>query len=154
AVSQEKVEGDRYSNALYGLQIDKPGDWYFITAGTVLELAQKMAGARARPSPDPVKTAGVAGILSKGPTLGRDFDRQVVGLVEETEKSPADLAEACGKLRSGMAEPEMVRAPQRVQVDGKPAVRLDFLGYVDGAAVRASALCTFRDRRAYFAVAQ
>src|SRR5262249_22982145 len=74
--------------------------------------------------------------------------------VEETEKSPADLAEACGKLRSGMAEPEMVRAPQRVQVDGKPAVRLDFLGYVDGAAVRASALCTFRDRRAYFAVAQ
>jgi len=67
---------------------------------------------------------------------------------------PTDLVAACEKLRSGMTEPETVRAPQRVEIDGQPAVRLDFLGYVDGVAVRAGALCTFRNRRAYFAVAQ
>jgi hypothetical protein len=154
ASAQEKVEANRYTNPRYGIEVDKPAGWYFITAGTVLGLAQKAAGARPKVAPDPVKAAGFAVIISKVPSLGRDFDPQVVVLVQETERAPADLVEACGQLRSGMVEPEMVRAPQRVQIDGKPAVRLDFLGYVDGAAVRASALCTFRDRRAYFAVAQ
>jgi hypothetical protein len=154
AEAQERVEGNHYSNPRYGIEVDKPGSWYFITAGTVLDLAQKAAGARARVDPDPVKAAGFAVIISKVPSLGRDFDPQVIVLVQETDKAPTDLVEACGQLRSGMTEPQMVRTAQRLQVDGKPAVRLDFLGYVDGSAVRASALCTFRDRRAYFAVAQ
>ena len=154
AVAQEQVEGNRYTNGRYGMQIDKPANWYFITAGTVIELARKVAGARPAPDADPVKTAGFAVIVSKVPILGRDFDPQVVVLVQETDAVPTDLVAACEKLRSGMTEPETVRAPQRVEIDGQPAVRLDFLGYVDGVAVRAGALCTFRNRRAYFAVAQ
>jgi hypothetical protein len=31
---------------------------------------------------------------------------------------------------------------------------LDFKGYVDGALVRATALCTFQDRRAFVVVGQ
>ena len=154
AVAQEQVEGNRYTNGRYGMQIDKPANWYFITAGTVIELARKVAGARPAPDADPVKTAGFAVIVSKVPILGRDFDPQVVVLVQETDAVPTDLVAACEKLRSGMTEPETVRAPQRVEIDGQPTVRLDFLGYVDGVAVRAGALCTFRNRRAYFAVAQ
>ena len=154
AGGQERIEGDRYTNPRYGIQIDKPSGWYFITAATVLDLAQKAAGAHPKADPDPVKAAGFAVIISKVPALGRDFDPQVVLLVQDAPAVPADLVGACEQLRSGMSEPETVRPSQRVEVDGKPAVRLDFLGYVDGAAVRASALCTFRDRRAYFVVAQ
>ena len=154
ASGQERVEGDRYTNPGYGIQIDKPARWHFITAATVLALAQRAAGVPAKTDPDPVKTAGFAVIISKVPTLGRDFDPQVVVLVQEAPRTPTDLVAACEQLRSGMSEPEAVRPPQRIEVDGKPAVRLDFAGYVDGAPVRASALCAFRDRRAYFVVAQ
>jgi hypothetical protein len=154
ATGQERVEGDRYTHPGYGIQIDKPARWHFITAATVLALAQRAAGVPAKADPDPVKTAGFAVIISKVPTLGRDFDPQVVVLVQNAPQTPTDLVVACEQLRSGMSEPEAVKPPQRIEVDGKPAVRLDFVGYVDGAPVRASALCAFRDRRAYFVVAQ
>ena len=155
ATAQEQVEGNRYANARYGIEITKPSGWYFITAGMVLDLAQKAAGAtRPRLDPDPVKAAGFAVIVSKAPALGRGFEPQVILLVREEERAPADLVAACERLRGGMTEPETVRATQKIQVDGKPAARLDFLGYVDGAAVRATALCTFRDRRAYVVVGQ
>ena len=39
-------------------------------------------------------------------------------------------------------------------IEGRPAARLDFKGYVDGAQVRATALCTFQDRRAFVVVGQ
>ena len=53
-----------------------------------------------------------------------------------------------------MSEPETVAPTRTVAVDGRPAARLDFKGYVDGALVRATALCTFQDRRAFVVVGQ
>jgi hypothetical protein len=53
-----------------------------------------------------------------------------------------------------MPEPEPVMPTRVVTVAGRPAARLDFKGFVDGAAVRATALCTFQDRRAFVVVGQ
>jgi hypothetical protein len=53
-----------------------------------------------------------------------------------------------------MNEPETVTPTRSVAIDGRPAARLDFKGYVDGALVRATALCTFQGRRAFVVVGQ
>ncbi|MGH7264781.1 MAG: hypothetical protein ACREMB_07975 [Candidatus Rokuibacteriota bacterium] len=53
-----------------------------------------------------------------------------------------------------MTEPETVRPTRRLQLEGRPAARLDFQGLVDGAMVRATALCTFRERWAFVVVGQ
>lgn len=156
APGQERIEGNVYANPRYGIQIAKPANWYFITAGTILDLAQKAAGTSGRPrsDEDPVKAAGFAVIVSKVPALGRGFDPQVVVLVQEVAQPLPNLIEACEKLRAGMTEPETVKATREVRVDGKPAARLDFQGLVDGTMVRATALCAFRDGRAFVVVGQ
>jgi len=155
ASAQERVDGNTYSNATYGIQITKPSSWYFITASTVVELARKAGGgARIRGDEDPVKLAGFAVVVSKQPHLGRGVQPHVVLLVQELPAPPGDLVEACEKLRTGMTEPETVKPTRRVQVDGKPAARLDFQGLVDAEMVRATALCTFRDRQAFVVVGQ
>ncbi len=154
APAQDKVEGNRYTNARYGIEIGKPAKWYFITAATILDLARKTAGATAPRVEDPIQAAGFAVVISKVPSLGRAVDPQVILLVHDTPKAPTDLVQACEGLRTGMVDPETVAPTRQVQLDGKPAARLDFKGFVDGTAVRATALCTFRDRRAYVAVGQ
>lgn len=155
ALGQERVEGDLYTNGRYGVEIAKPASWYFITAGTILELARKAAGAARPPADeDPVKAAGFAVIVSKVPSLGRGFDPQVVVLVHEVGQPTESLTRTCEGLRAGMTEPETVRPAREIRLDGKPAVRLDFQGLVDGALVRATALCAFRDRRAFVVVGQ
>jgi hypothetical protein len=155
AAAQEKVEGDRYSNARYGIEISKPSNWYFITAGTVLDLARKAApGARQPATDDPVKAAGFATVITKVPALGRGFDPQVILLVYDLPRDPGALIPTCEGLRAGMNDPETVIPTREVMVDGRPAARLDFRGSVDGAAVRATALCALRERRAYVVVAQ
>jgi hypothetical protein len=103
---------------------------------------------------DPVKAAGFAVIVSKAPVLGREVTPQVVLSVQDLPKPPGDLVETCERLRSGMDDPETVTPTRRVQIDGRSAARLDFKGYVDGALVRATALCTFQDRRAFLVVGQ
>ncbi|MBI3454567.1 MAG: hypothetical protein HY002_02105 [Candidatus Rokubacteria bacterium] len=155
ALGQERVEGDLYANAKYGIQIGKPSSWYFITAGTVVDLARKAGGGpRLRGDEDPVKLAGFAVVVSKVPSLGRGFQPQVVVLVRELSAPPGGMVKACEELRSGMTEPETVRPTRVVQVDGRPAARLDFQGLVDGEMVRATALCAFRDRQAFVVVGQ
>ncbi|MGH7265231.1 MAG: hypothetical protein ACREMB_10315 [Candidatus Rokuibacteriota bacterium] len=153
--AQEKVEGNRYSNPTYGIQITKPPSWHFITAGTILDLAKKAAGGqKIRGDEDPVKLAGFAVIVSKVPVLGRSIDPNVVLRVHEAAAPPDDTVKACELLRTGMTEPETVRPTRRLQLEGRPAARLDFQGLVDGAMVRATALCTFRERRAFVVVGQ
>ncbi len=158
ALGQERVEGNLYTNARYGIEITKPASWYFITAGTILDLARKAAGmtgsGRAPSEEDPVKAAGFAVIVSKVPSLGRAFDPQVVVLVHEVAQPAESLSQTCEGLRAGMTEPETVKPTREIRPDGRPAVRLDFQGLVDGAMVRATALCTFRDRRAFVVVGQ
>ncbi|HZS32251.1 MAG TPA: hypothetical protein VFC42_02620, partial [Methylomirabilota bacterium] len=44
AAAQDRVEGDHYANPRYGIQIDKPPRWHFITASTVMDIARKTAG--------------------------------------------------------------------------------------------------------------
>jgi hypothetical protein len=156
AAAQERVEGNVYTNAKYGIQISKPPSWYFITAGTILELARKAAGGGGRISgeDDPVKAAGFAVVVSKAPQLGRAVEPQVILLVHELATPPGQLVEACEKLRTGMTEPETLKPTRRLSVGGRPAARLDFQGVVDGEMVRATALCTFRDRQAFVVVGQ
>jgi hypothetical protein len=155
AAAQDKVDGDRYQNPRYGIQIEKPPRWHFITASTVMDVARKAAGM---PPPsgdvDPVKAAGFAVIVSKVPVLGREVAPQVVLTVQDLPKPPGEVVEACERLRSGMNDPETVTPTRAVRIDGRPAARLDFRGYVDGALVRATALCTFQDRRAFVVVGQ
>jgi hypothetical protein len=153
--SQDRIEGDRYQNPRYGIQIEKPPRWHFITATTVMDIARKAAGMGAPPADtDPVKAAGFAVIVSKLPTLGREVTPQVILAVQDLPRPPGDVVEACERLRSGMNEPENVMPTRPVRLDGRPAARLDFKGYVDGALVRATALCTFQDRRAFVVVGQ
>ena len=155
ALAQERIEGDRYQNPRYGIQIEKPPRWHFITASTVMDIARKAAGLGAPPADaDPVKTAGFAVIVSKSPTLGREVSPQVILAVQDLPRPPGDVVEACERLRSGMNDPENVMPTRPVRLDGRPAARLDFKGYVDGAQVRATALCTFQDRRAFVVVGQ
>ena len=155
ALAQDRIEGDRYQNPRYGIQIEKPPRWHFITASAVMDIARKAAGLGAPPADaDPVKAAGFAVIVSKSPTLGREVTPQVILAIQDLPRPPADVVEACERLRSGMNDPENVMPTRPIRVDGRPAARLDFKGYVDGAQVRATALCTFQDRRAFVVVGQ
>jgi hypothetical protein len=155
AAAQDRIEGDRYQNPRYGIQIEKPPRWHFITATTVMDVARKAAGMGAPPADtDPVKAAGFAVIVSKSPTLGREVTPQVILSVQDVPRPPGDVVEACERLRSGMNDPENVMPTRPVRLDGRPAARLDFKGYVDGTLVRATALCTFQDRRAFVVVGQ
>jgi hypothetical protein len=155
AAAQDRVEGNRYQNPQYGVEIEKPTRWHFITAATIIDIARKAAGMRSLGSDvDPVKAAGFAVIVSKVPVLGREVVPQVVLMVHDLPRTPTDVVEACERLRSGMNDPETVTPTRAVVVDGRPAARLDFKGYVDGALVRATALCTFQDRRAFVVASQ
>ncbi|HEY7601640.1 MAG TPA: hypothetical protein VIB60_03950, partial [Methylomirabilota bacterium] len=79
---------------------------------------------------------------------------QVILAIQDLPRPPGDVVEACERLRSGMNDPENVMPTRPVRLDGRPAARLDFKGYVDGAQVRATALCTFQDRRAFVVAGQ
>jgi len=154
-LAQDKIEGNSYSNAKYGIQITKPVSWHFITAATIVDLAKKTAGgAKIRGEDDPIKLAGFAVVVSKEPTLGRGIQPQVVVMVHEAPAVPGDMVKACEGLRTGMVEPETLKPTRRVQLGARPAARLDFQGIVDGDVVRATALCTFRDKQAFVVVGQ
>ncbi|MGH7319982.1 MAG: hypothetical protein ACRELA_10220 [Candidatus Rokuibacteriota bacterium] len=155
AAGQERVQGDVYTNARYGIQISKPTSWHFMTAGMIVDLAKRTGGGNpVRGEEDPVKLAGFAVVVSKVPTLGREIAPQVFVLIHEVKERPTDIAKACEGLRSGMSDPETVQPTREVRVEGRPGVRLDFRGLVDGAMVRATALCTFRERQAFVIAAQ
>ncbi len=50
AAAQDRIDGDRYQNPRYGIQIEKPPRWHFITATTVLDVARRAAGLGAPPA--------------------------------------------------------------------------------------------------------
>ena len=155
AAAQDRVDGDRYQNPRYGIEISKPSRWYFITATMIMDIARK--SARMAPpggDADPVKTAGFAVIVSKIPTLGRDAAPLVVLRVEDLPSAPTDVIATCERLRGGVTDPETVVPTRVISIDGRPAAQLDFKGYVDLAPVRATALCTFQGRRAFVVVGQ
>jgi hypothetical protein len=154
AAAQDRVDGNRYQNPRYGVEIEKPSRWHFITAATIIDVARKAAGMPPLGDADPVKAAGFAVIVSKVPVLGREVVPQVVLMVHDLPRVPTNVVEACERLRSGMTDPETVTPTRSVVIDGRPAARLDFKGYVDGALVRATALCTFQDRRAFVVAGQ
>jgi hypothetical protein len=155
AAAQDKIEGNAYSNAKYGIQISKPPSWHFITAATIVDLAKKQAGGRRIPGEeDPVKLAGFAVVVSKLPVLGREVQPQVVVLVRDLAAGTTELVKTCEGLRSGMTEPETLRPTRQVQLGARPGARLEFQGLVDGDMVRATALCTVRDRQAFMVVGQ
>ncbi len=155
AAAQDRIEGNAYSNAKYGIQISKPSSWHFITAATIVELARKQAGGRRIPGEDdPVKLAGFAVVLSKTPVLGREVQPQVVVLVRDVPAGTTELVKTCEGLRSGMTEPETLRPTRQIQLGSRPAARLEFQGLVDSDVVRATALCTVRDRQAFMVVGQ
>ena len=83
-----------------------------------------------------MKAAGFAVIVSKVPSsAGRSPPQVVSGGARPSSGLPADVIAACERLRSGMNDPETVtptRAPSAS--NGRPAARLDFQGYVDGAS--------------------
>jgi hypothetical protein len=155
AAAQDRIDGDRYQNPRYGIEISKPSRWYFITASMIVDIARK--SARMAPpggDADPVKTAGFAVIVSKVPALGRDAAPLVVLRVEDLPSAPTDVIATCERLRGGVSDPETVLPTRVISIDGRPAARLDFKGSVDGAPVRATALCTFQNRRAFVVVGQ
>lgn len=155
ARGQERVQGDLYANDRYGIQISKPPRWHFITAGAILDLAKKSGRAGGlKGDEDPVKVAGFAVIVSKAAVLGPEVTPQVVVLVHEVAKPPESLVKACEGLRSGMTEPEALAPTREIRLGGRPGARLDFQGIVSGAMVRATALCTFRERQAFVVVGQ
>jgi hypothetical protein len=121
----------------------------------LLDLAQKAGGApRAPRVDDPVAAAGFAVVVSKVPVLGQRVDPQAVVLVHDLKEAPASLVTTCEGLRTGMSDPETVQPAREVSLAGRPAVRLDFQGLVDGTRVRATALCTAQDRRVFVVVGQ
>jgi hypothetical protein len=155
ALGQERVQGNLYTNKTHGIELSKPAAWHFITAGMLVDLAKRSAGqASLRGEEDPVKLTGIAVIASKTPSLGLEVAPHVILRVIELKAAGADLAQTCEGLRSGMGDPEVVEPPRAVRLGDRPAARLDFRGTVDGARVRATALCAVRDRRAYFVVGQ
>src|SRR5262245_49504050 len=117
--AQDKVDGDRYQNPRYGIQIEKPSRWHFITASTVMDVARKAAGMPPLSGDvDPVKAAGFAVIVSRVPVLGRDVAPQVVLTVQDLPKPPGEVVETCERLRSGMNDPETVTPTRPVRIDG------------------------------------
>jgi hypothetical protein len=155
AAAQDRIDGNRYQNPRYGIEIEKPARWHFITASTIIDAARKAAGMPALGGDtDYVKVAGFAVIVSKVPVLGHEVVPQVVLTVQELPRAPTNVVETCERLRSGMNDPETVTPTRPVRIDGRPAARLDFKGYVDGALVRATALCAFQDRRAFVVAGQ
>jgi hypothetical protein len=119
----------------------------------VLALARRAAGGASRPpGADPVREAGFAVIVARAPVLGRTLAPHVIVRVEEP--APPDAAAACVGPLPGLGDAEPLGAPRPVEVDGRPAVRLDLRGRVDDESVRAAALCLVRDARAYVLVAQ
>jgi hypothetical protein len=154
-LAQDKITGNSYSNAKYGIEITKPSSWHFITAATIVDLAKKAGGAvKLRGDEDPVKLAGFAVVVSKEPALGRGVQPQVILRIQELPAAPPDMVKACEALQTGMTEPETLKPTRPVQVSGRPAARLDFQGIVDGDVVRAAVLCTFKDKQAFVVVGQ
>jgi hypothetical protein len=155
AVAQERIDGDTYTNAKYGIQVSKPPSWHFLTAAAIVDLAKKTAGGGRIPGEeDPVKLAGFAVIVAKEPTLGRVIQPQVVVLIHDLPGSSADLVKTCEGLRTGMTEPETLKPTRQADVNGRAVARLDFQGLVDTDMVRATALCTFKGRQAFVVVGQ
>src|SRR5262245_64150469 len=91
AAAQDRIEGDRYQNPRYGIQIEKPSGWHFITATTVMDIARKAAGLAGPPAEaDAVKAAGFAVIVSKSPTLGREVTPQVILAIQDLPRPPGE----------------------------------------------------------------
>jgi hypothetical protein len=155
AAAQDEIQGHVYQNRRHAIEISKPPGWYFITAGMIVELAKRSAGqATLRGEDDPVKLTGMAVIVSKTPSLGVEMTPHVVLRVLELKETPGDPGKVCDTVRAGMSDSEAVSAPRAVRLGARPAARIDFRGTVDGALVRATALCAVRERQAFAVVGQ